>query len=335
MPTLRKKQGDISVDDLETGGGKLLPQQSACPQGQVWDPVRGRCVSMRGVAKQDELPSPLGNRQEPGHQDEFLEDELVIATALAAAARAKADDVQPLIEETLEGDNFDEGAFNEAVGDAERRWQDTFTDVTAIAVAVAVAASLNKGEAQVSRGIIGEAPSRQSVLDGMVKASKFHTNEFFNTQVIPALQRQVSQMLDNTPAMGQPDMSTVRAVLDRRLRSVPYWRVVANAAASRSYHYGLLKAGQFQGFRTYQFIAIIDGVTSQICRDMNGREWHIADAVNLVERAAISEDIEDVKRLMPWQPSLDTTLLSNDDLRARGILVPPLHGNCRSTIIMV
>lgn len=265
----------------------------------------------------------------------FLEDELAIAVALAAAARAKAEEIDAIFDEVLEDPvDFSEGKFQEAAEEAQLAWRDTF-DASEVAVAAAIAGAISRGEAKISRGIIADAPSRRAVFEGMVRSSKFRTNEFFNTQVMPALQRQVNAVLDGTAATGQPDLTAIRAVLDRRLKTVPYWRVVANAAASRSYHYGYLKAAQFQGFRAYRFVAVIDERTSEICNHMDGREWPIADVVNLMERTAMSDDIEEVKRLLPWAKFDDIKELNNDALRDIGVMVPPLHGNCRSTIVPV
>ena len=41
-----KPKNDISVGDLETGGGLLSPEQGPkkCPRGQVREPITGRCV---------------------------------------------------------------------------------------------------------------------------------------------------------------------------------------------------------------------------------------------------------------------------------------------------
>ncbi len=353
------KRDDIAVSDLEADGGKLAPSQGTgrrCPPGFRFDRSANACVpddsSQKAewahamvpildtcehdhVERADEL-QPLGNRQSPKHDDPFLADELAMAVALSRRAKEQADVAVDMYEEVLgDGDNFDEGRFNEVTGQVQQAWEETWDKPTEVAVTAAIVSALVTGERKISAGILQGVPSRQAVLDGMVRASKFHTNAFFNTQVMPALQKQIIAMLEGTPAMGTPDLNLIRAVLDRRLKSVPYWRVVANAATSRSYHYGFLKAAQAQGFRAYRYTAVIDERTSEICTFLDGREWFIADALNIVERVAATDDPEVVKNLAPWPKFADVRELDGPGLKAIGVIVPPVHGNCRSTIEMV
>ncbi len=354
------EKADISVSDLDDGG-RLSPEQGTgrrCPHGFRFDSASNACVpgeASRQAAwahamvpvvyglhtcgyalmeRADEF-QPLGNRQSPKHDDPFLADELAVALALSRRTKEQADVAVNMYDEVLSGDNFDEDRFNNVTTSVQKLWEETWDKPTEVAVTAAIVSALATGERKISAGILQGVPSRKAVLDGMVRASKFHTNEFFNTQVMPSLQSQVIAMLEGTPAMGSPDLGIIRAVLDRRLKSVPYWRVVANAATSRSYHYGFLKAAQAQGFRAYRYTAVIDERTSEICTFLDGREWFIADALNIVERVAATDDPEVVKNLAPWPKFADVKDLDGEGLRSLGVIVPPVHGNCRSTIEMV
>ena len=46
-------KADITVDDLETEGGLLSPEQGPkkCPRGQVREPITGRCVPKRRIRR--------------------------------------------------------------------------------------------------------------------------------------------------------------------------------------------------------------------------------------------------------------------------------------------
>lgn len=363
-----RDKADLASGDLE-GGGKLQPQQRhrRCPPGMKWDRESQSCVPRRSedcgcgwgypcdltlddVRKElqaetarrqarDETSKfglqPLENREVAGHPDDFLEDELQIAVALSDAALTSAEDVDEILDPVLsDPENFSQDEFSEATAKASRAWDGTF-DLAEEAVVAGLIASLAKGEGRVSAGIIGDAPSRRAVLDGMRDIAQYNTNTFFNEQVLPSLQRKVLEVMEGRAPGAAPDLAAVRSVLDRRMKTVPYWRVVANSAASRSYHYGFLKAAQFQGFRGYQFVAILDDKTSQICRSINGKQWFIADAVNLMERAIVDPDPNAIKNSMPWVPAAQVEGLSSDALRDLGVMVPPLHGNCRSTIVPI
>jgi hypothetical protein len=177
------------------------------------------------------------------------------------------------------------------------------------------------------------SPSTQQVFDGIVRAAHYYTNRHFNHFIIPEIQRRVGLLLDGADPTTVPDLTDIERHLSRRLQSVPYWRMVANAAASRAYHYGMLKAGQLRQVRAYRIQAVLDMRTSAICREMHGKQFWLADAVKLMERVAAEEDPEMVKVHMPWLTNI--TGLNASSLRDYGCLVPPFHPNCRSTIIFI
>lgn len=291
-------------------------------------------VAARETARRQDEPQPLGNRSVPGHDDPFLVDELEMAQALSRAAFDIADDeVLPLYEELLDDpENFDQDKLDEVNREAESVWQDVWP-LAVVSVAASIASAFAKGEASIQRGATAGSISAQQVLDQMLEVNGWHTNRFFNEQVLPSLQREVAKVLGATGAMDVPDFTTVREIMERRLKSVPYWRTVANASASRVYHYGLLKAADAQGMTTFRFKAILDDRTSDICRTVNGTTWHIPDALLLMEQVAASgADPSVVKQLMPWVRPEDVQGKDATALRDMGVMVPPLHGNCRSTL---
>jgi hypothetical protein len=177
--------------------------------------------------------------------------------------------------------------------------------------------------------ILEGAPSSHLVMNGIVRAANYYTNRHFNEQVIPDIQNRVQALLDGTNPTDVPDVTDIIEGLGKRLKSVPYWRVVANAAASRAYHYGALKAAQMTSVTQYRLVAVLDEKTSEICIDMHDKVFWVADAVQLLEQAA-DADPEEVKDIMPWLRDVDG--LDNDALRALGFIVPPFHGNCRTTV---
>jgi len=357
---------DISGASLDSGG-KLQPQPM-CPADQVWDASLGRCVQrgavgawspvgelenlrtrVRGIIehrirlRQDGAlgPGALGNRQvdDRDESDEFLLFELLLAVAFAERALSFSDErILPLYDDQALPDDpgrFNQSRLDDATRQAAQRWEREFyTDKLDDVVRLNLGRSFAAGEAQISSGITAGSPQVQRVLENMVAMTDFRSNDFFNTQVIPSLQRSVSNMFE-TGNFTPEALRSVRGQLDRRLKSVPYWRVVANANATRSFHYGMLRAARAQGRRGYRFVAIIDERTSDICRQMDGKEWLIADVLNKFEQVAASDDPDEVKRVFPWVSADDVMNLEDDALRDLGVMVPPLHGNCRSTLTIL
>ena len=269
-------------------------------------------------------------RDGPDIGDEYLEEELAIAEELANAAKVSADEVLDILEEPLSRN--DQDRFNEALIKADHTWRNITFGLAAAGVTLGIRNSLLVGEDQVGRTIPIGNPNKQRVMEAMVEQTEFYTNEFFNRVIVPDIQDQINKLLTDVGTFETVSLSDIREKLDQRLKSVPYWRVVANSASSRAYHYGYLKAAQFQGFRGFRFVAVIDKVTSKQCRFLDGKEWWLADAVNIIERVALSKEPDAAKTMTPWLPPDEILSMNNQQLIDAGVVIPPIHGNCRSTI---
>lgn len=349
----------------DPGSQSCVPKKSVikndprCGLGMVYDGTLGRCVT-RGTedtwsprtelnkleAQRERIISHrlrvraegLGNRQVEGREepDPFLFFELSMAILLANQVFKVADElILPIYDQQVLPDNsafFNGSRLADANLRAEQIWRNNIWDQDLEdGVARIVGQSFAAGEAQVVAGITRGSNAVQQVLDNMVKMTDFRTNAFYNDQILPMIQNKVTQLFE-TGEFERINLNTIRQTLDRRLKSVPYWRVTANANASRAYHYGLLKAARSQGFTGYEYVAIIDSRTSDICRSTDGRQWHIADALNKYEQVAGSDDPDEVKRVFPWVSVEEIENLDDDAVKDLGVLVPPLHGNCRSTL---
>lgn len=176
-------------------------------------------------------------------------------------------------------------------------------------------------------------PTVRKVHEGIVHAARYYTNQHFNRIILPEIQGRVNAILGGADPATVPGFNDINQYLSRRLQNVPYWRVVANGAASRAYHYGVMKAGALRQFRGYEIVAIIDDRTSDICLGLNGKRFLLNETVDLLEKAIDTEDAEEFTRLLPWVPNAATVEgRSPRELRDLGYVVPPFHPNCRSTI---
>lgn len=178
-----------------------------------------------------------------------------------------------------------------------------------------------------------QAPRYATVMDNMVKASKYWSNNYFNTQVVPSLYRAVENVMeDGDLTQAERIYRSVRqAIDDRLLKRTPYWQTVSSGAASRSYHYGLVKAGRSMGYRGYELAAVRDERTSQICVHLDGKQFWLADAEVAYERIANS-DGEDIKDVHPWLTEEEAIGISASEVHQRATVVPPFHGRCRTTM---
>ncbi|QIG76080.1 head morphogenesis protein [Rhizobium phage RHph_I4] len=297
--------------------------------------------------QEDEEADPIDPKNDP-----FLEYELVIASVLAERASDFIPEAEEIIEKAFyipvtqkaAGDRTREytARIEEAIAaveQAQRLWENkglSISSENAISYALGDALTAGTKSAYDMTGSLMQLSNqaRATMIDGMLAASKYYSNAFFNAQVMPALVRAIQLGAGTTG--DNLIWSTIKDVLNKRLKTVPYWRVVANAAASRAYHYGILKSGQAAGRRFFQYHAVLDAKTSTVCWSLHGTQWPVADAISLIERIASAQP-EEVKTLAPWlkESDIEQLLQSPMGLRALNIVVPPVHGNCRSTIILV
>lgn len=259
---------------------------------------------------------------------EFLEQELEMALILASGIAGAVSAVEGTINSAIT--TGDPTRINDAIDESDAIWRrEAWTQRTQDRTEVVIGQTVGIGVATANDAVQLSALNRQQLIRGMVASANYYTNEYFNTQVMPSLFRAVEDAI----ASGNADsFRRVQEVMSRRLRSVPYWNVVANAAAQRAFHFGLLKGGQAAGFTRVIYTTINDERRSEICTFLDGTIWELSTAVNFVDKIAAIDHPEDIKDLAGWPRFEDIDGLSPVELAEAGVIVPPVHGNCRSTL---
>lgn len=143
-------------------------------------------------------------------------------------------------------------------------------------------------------------------------------------------------------------------------RARSYWDVIGTAFANRARTTTQLNAYAEAGVQTYRFVAVMDDRTTEICRFLNDRVFRVSAALSRLRRAEELTDPDQIRNTLPWVSTrVDETGqrglyfdrdgrshrvatingnefsedLSDDELEAAGVAVPPLHVRCRSTIV--
>ena len=154
----------------------------------------------------------------------------------------------------------------------------------------------------------------------------------------------------------------------RQTRS--YLEVVASIFVARARAFGLLRSFEDAGFSQFEIRAVLDEVTSNICRLMHGRQFSVANAIQRYDMVAAGQP-EDVIEVQPFvrqargpngavalfvetksgRTALATVERSGvgrvDDpgsyrgvaptrtFERLGCCTPPFHGHCRTTMVPV
>jgi hypothetical protein len=320
----------------------LLPLEAPENCNCCSDPL---LLRWHGIARTMDFPVTLQVMRDDGIYDEdgedaFLDDELSIAAALSAAWSTAVAKVRPLFTRVFDV-AFSTGNLQAAVDEAAPIMNNLYAGA-APEVEKAIRNTLVTGVNALGSGHnapgggggggdipIIDTPSARQFEAAIRAATRYSTNNFFNTQIVPGIMRSIDTAFHSLDAPSLPDL---QAEIARHFRTVPYWHLIANVAASRGYHYGYLRTMQARGILGYRFVAVIDGRTSAICRSMNGREFLVADAINLLDGLANDPDPMASKTRTPWVSAETVEGKSSQELANMGVMIPPLHPRCRSTI---
>ncbi len=266
---------------------------------------------------------------------EFSVQEIAIARALSEAygvpTKLLLDELDAII---LRG-----GSVVELVAAAEQAtpaFSQVFTPVRPF-VERQIETAIVRGASVLDAGLVVEnTVSTRLVQQGIASSAEAFSNARFSGDTFGRIVADVDAILSDVQidATAPDQIRRVRSAIDRRLAnlSTSYSNVTANAVTNRAYNYGVLRGGRATGFSVYTYTAVLDGVTSDICLWMNGRQFFVSDALAIAERAAGNPG--EVATLQPWPRPDDVVGRSTPDLASGGITQPPLHGNCRSIVVM-
>jgi hypothetical protein len=159
------------------------------------------------------------------------------------------------------------------------------------------------------------------------------------------------------------------AALVKRSRS--YWDVIAGAFTANARSLAQMSSYAEANITRYQIVAVLDEVTTEVCRFLDGKMMSVPAALDRFERIERAEAPEDIKRIAPWvrsgrgedgerilyvgsgenrkqiaEISRSGVGAKDDrgefrgaatekDLDTMGVGFPPYHGNCRTTTVAV
>lgn len=261
--------------------------------------------------------------------NDFVPEEEEIAGILAAAFLVAADDV---LREAGSAP-LDARRVEDVIEYARQRFSELVTSDKAEEITGIAKRAILKGAASFDeRDRLTGVPSVARMEEALTDVVRFYSNRYFDEMVEPDLRGKLAALVEETPVDAPYPSENAQALFAAGLSSKSYWVVLGSVVASRGWHYGYLKSAHLAGRRGYEWDSVVDGRTSVICEAMDGRKFWIADAVNLLEGTAYSDDPEAARKYMAWRKADEVRDLTADALREMGFLVPPAHPHCRSKI---
>jgi SPP1 gp7 family putative phage head morphogenesis protein len=121
-----------------------------------------------------------------------------------------------------------------------------------------------------------------------------------------------------------------------------YFEGLAANTATNARVRGQLRSFVDIGITIYELVNPMDYRTSEICAHLNGKQFAVQDAVSQVESEAGATSPDQVKEAHPWLSYKDILAISptagqvsaedSRALAAEGVMIPPFHFRCRTTI---
>lgn len=265
--------------------------------------------------------------------DDFLKHELILA-ALIYWLWTNAQEAYGLEEKLTEAAKSNHPSNVSVALDAGQHHLDGIVDEkeqksigTKIEDAIIAGAAILGISAETIRGLRSVANLR----NGMTGQVSYYANNYIRRVVTPHMMRAIQAQTSN-PSAPVDLLSAIQGGLTTQVKkNATYWRIVANQAQGRANHYGILRAAQNRGVLGYRLVAILDHRTSALCRRLHGREFWVADGLDHLERVA-SVSPEQVPIVAPWVKADEVKGKSAAELRSLGVLVPPFHAHCRTTL---
>lgn len=161
----------------------------------------------------------------------------------------------------------------------------------------------------------------------------------------------------------------LQGVMAKAERPDSYWDLIATTLSNRARTFTQVHAFDDAGIKDFRVSAVMDQVTSNICRYLNGRVFHVAAASKRIDSVKGS-DPEAILSLMPWVQDgrlengkramyykdagggkhvvatiLESAVGRLDEagtfgrgmqegaLERAGIVCPPYHGKCRTVLV--
>lgn len=115
-------------------------------------------------------------------------------------------------------------------------------------------------------------------------------------------------------------------------QGVGYFEAFAEHTTTRIRELGHVTGYEKAGISYYQISAVLDDVTSEICREMHGKIFPVSKGIEFRDEILSLTDPDQIKEFAPWVPADEVAGIPADDLDV-GMSLPPYHFRCRTITV--
>lgn len=115
-------------------------------------------------------------------------------------------------------------------------------------------------------------------------------------------------------------------------------QMVSSLHSTRLAAWGFLAEADVLGLTKYRLSAVIDGRTSDFCRQIHNKIFYVEDGSRDIREILAASDPEDLKTLQPWPKQDEASLKAYKKMTAKQLTekrlhIPPFHPYCRTLLI--
>ena len=165
-------------------------------------------------------------------------------------------------------------------------------------------------------------PRLNKILDNVEGAVQKSADRYLDRIVL----KKVAKIIAAGGSKADVEISVIKSMGDAEA----YWKNVSNTATSRMFHYGSMLAAQSSGLTKCEYHAVIDSVTTDFCRAIDGQVRSLANVIKKAEDA-LEQTSDEMLNTTFWAMAEQMGDEGSLALVSNGITLPPFHGHCRTT----
>lgn len=156
------------------------------------------------------------------------------------------------------------------------------------------------------------------------------------------------EIIATTYAVYGHDTELFQEKATKAMEAIPkatdrYWQAVTTNSLNLARSYTLLSTMKANNIRGYRIVAVIDSRTTNICLALDGKEFLVSQAFPMFDNIANATSIEELSQYKPMVTQDKEgnyyangeqfgANVASDQLTRMGVMFPPFHWGCRSTL---
>lgn len=185
----------------------------------------------------------------------------------------------------------------------------------------------------------------RDILNILDQNNTLFIGKYFYNQVEPLIRAEMAKIITEQQTKKDTANAIREMMIGQGKSGYGYSKMIVETNGTWARSIGKTNAMERAEFKQYQFVATVDDVTSDICQEMNGKIFTVEDAQNVrdeylsIDTSDYNTAIEQLESFSPFVKQTKTGWSAGNKnygkdnfLDIPGVMMPPLHPNCRSEI---